>query len=151
MVGELTREQSEHVLRSEMVGRIGCHSTGKVYVVPVTYVFHDGYIYAHSKVGLKIRMMRKSRNVCFQVDSGTSTRDWRSVIIWGKYEELKTSAEQRKATKILNDRLLPYALSETLKPAPFMDPPDEIEKEFKPVLYRISVDEVTGRFEKSSR
>src|SRR5690606_18369902 len=149
MLGELTRDQCEHVLRSEIVGRIGCHSSEKVYIVPVTYAYHEGYIYAQSKVGLKIKMMRKSPNVCFQVDSRENPQNWRSVLVWGKYEEMKTTAQQRAATKILFDRLLPYSLSETLKPAPFQDPPHQIEKEFKPIIYRISVDEVSGRFEKS--
>ena len=69
MLGTLTREQSEHVLRTELIGRIGCYSGGKVYIVPVSYVFVNGYIYAHSNEGLKIRMMRKNTKVCFEVES----------------------------------------------------------------------------------
>lgn len=149
MLGELTREQSEHVLRSELVGRIGCYAAGKVYVVPVTYVFYDNYIYVHSKEGLKIKMMRKNPKVCFEVESRESIRNWRSVIVWGKYDEIKTLQEQKKAMKILNDRLLPFSLSESLRPVEYMEPPHQIEKEHKPVVYRISVDEVTGRYEKT--
>jgi nitroimidazol reductase NimA-like FMN-containing flavoprotein (pyridoxamine 5'-phosphate oxidase superfamily) len=149
MLGVLTREQSEHVLKSELVGRIGCYAAGKVYVVPVTYVFYDNYIYAHSKEGLKIKMMRKNTKICFEVESRESIRNWRTVILWGKYEELKTSSEQKKAVKILNDRLLPFSLSESIKPMEYMDPPHQVEKEHKPVIYRISVEEITGRYEKS--
>jgi nitroimidazol reductase NimA-like FMN-containing flavoprotein (pyridoxamine 5'-phosphate oxidase superfamily) len=149
MLGVLTREQSEHVLKSELVGRIGCYAAGKVYVVPVAYVFHDNYIYAHSKEGLKIKMMRKNIRVCFEVESRENIRNWRTVILWGKYEELKTSLEQKKAMKILNDRLLPFSLSESIKPMDYMDPPHQIEKEHKPVIYRISVEEITGRYEKT--
>jgi len=150
MLGELTREQCEHVLGHELVGRIGSHANGKVYIIPVTYVFFDGYVYAHSKEGMKIRMMRKNPKVCFEVESRESMRDWRTVILWGRYEELKTSAEQKKAMKILSDRLAPFALSESVRPTPYMDPPRQVVKERKPVVYRISIDEVTGRFEKST-
>jgi nitroimidazol reductase NimA-like FMN-containing flavoprotein (pyridoxamine 5'-phosphate oxidase superfamily) len=149
MLGVLTREQCEHVLRGQLVGRIGCHAAGKVYVIPVTYVFSEGYIYAHSKEGLKVKMMRKNPKVCFEVEERDSMRDWRTVIVWGKYEEMKTLPEMKKAMKVLNDRLAPFALSESVKPTPHTDPPRQVEKQRKPVVYRISLDEVTGRFEKS--
>ncbi len=149
MLGELTPDQSKHVLKSELIGRIGCYAAGRIYVVPITYVYMDNYIYAHSQEGLKVRMMRKNPKICFEVESRDSMRNWRTVIIWGKYEELKTLAEQKKAMKILNDRLLPFTLSESLKTKENMEPPYRVEKERKPVVYRISVDEVTGRFENS--
>lgn len=148
MLGTLTREQSEYVLKNELVGRIGCYAGGKIYIVPVSYVYHSDYIYAHSKEGLKIRMMRKNAKVCFEVESRDSMRSWRTVILWGKYEELKTLPEQRRAMKILNDRFLPYLTSESLMPTPYIDSPRQVEKARKPVIYRIAVDEITGRFEK---
>ena len=149
MLGPLTREQCEHLLRCELVGRIGCTAAGKVYIIPVTYAFYDKFIYAHSKEGLKIRMMRKNPKVCFEVESRESMRNWRSVILWGKYDELRSVSEQKKALKILNDQLLPFSLSESLRPAGYVDAPRQVERERKPVIYRISIDEITGRFEKS--
>ena len=149
MLGALTRVQCEHVLKCELVGRIGCAAADKVYIIPVTYVFHDKFIYAHSKEGLKIRMMRKNPKVCFEVESRESMRDWRSVILWGRYEELKSVSEQKKALKILSDHLLPFLLSESLRPVGYVDAPRQVERERKPVIYRISIDEITGRFEKS--
>ncbi len=148
MLGVLTREQSEHVLRSEIIGRIGCYAAGKVYIVPVSYVYHNNFIYAHSKEGLKIKMMRKNSKVCFEVESRDSMISWRTVILWGTYEELSTLAEQKKAMKILNDRFLPLRLSESLLQTGYMHFPREVEKARKPVIYRISIDEVSGRFEK---
>ena len=148
MLGALTRVQCEHVLKCELVGRIGCAAADKVYIIPVTYVFHDKFIYAHSKEGLKIRMMRKNPKVCFQVESRESMRHWRSVILWGRYEELKSSSEQKKALKILSDHLLPFLLSDSLRPVGYVDAPRQVERERKPVIYRISIDEITGRFEK---
>ena len=143
----MTREQCEHLLKTELVGRIGCCVGKKLYVVPVTYVYHDNFIYARSKEGMKVDMMRKNPNVCFEVDSRLNMRNWRSVIVWGRYEELKTMAEQKKGMKILNDVLAPFALSESLKPTEYVEP-HKIERERNPVVYRISVDEITGRFEK---
>jgi uncharacterized protein len=149
MLGMLTRIQCEQVLKSELVGRIGCSTADKVYIIPVTYVFHDKFIYAHSKEGLKIRMMRKNPKVCFEVESRESMRDWRTVILWGKYEELKSVSEQKKGLKILHDQLLPFRLSESLRPVGYVDAPRQVERERKPVIYRLSIEDITGRFEKS--
>jgi uncharacterized protein len=148
MLGSLTRKQCEHVLRSELVGRIGCYGAGRVYVVPVAFVFHKDHIYAHSKQGLKINMMRKNAKVCFEVESRESMNRWRTVILWGKYEELTTMQEQREVMKILNDRFIGYTISETVLPTPYMNSPRHVEKALKPVFYRISIEEVSGRFEK---
>ena len=52
MIGTLTREQSEHVLRSGLIGRIGCSDRNGVYVIPITYVYDGRYIYAHSREGI---------------------------------------------------------------------------------------------------
>ena len=68
MLGELSPEEIEEVLRSEITGRIGCHADGRTYVVPVTYGYQRGYVYCHSSEGLKLRMMRKNPVVCFEVD-----------------------------------------------------------------------------------
>ena len=89
MYGTLSKEQSEGLLRAELVGRIGCYAFGKVYVVPVAYAYHQNYIYIHSREGLKIKMMRKNPKVCFEVESRENMRNWRTIIIQGRYQELK--------------------------------------------------------------
>jgi uncharacterized protein len=149
MIDILTQDQCKQVLKTEVLGRIGCYANGKVYVVPVTYVFEGGYIYAHSKEGLKIHMMRKNPKVCFQVDRIENMVNWRSVMVWGKYEELKTKEGQSNAIKILKDRLTPILLSESVRPSSKMTDPRLVMKELKAVAYRISVKEISGRYERS--
>ncbi len=148
MLGILTKEQSEQVLRSEVVGRIACYTGSKIYVVPITYVLEDNYLYAHSKEGLKIQIMRQNPNVCFEVDQINNMANWRSVIVWGKYEELKAN-NQEKAMKILKDRLTPLLLSESVKPTHGIPGPETVTKQVKAVAFRISIKELTGRFEKN--
>lgn len=149
MIGELTKAQIEQVLRSGFIGRIGCADDKGVYVVPVTYVYDSNYIYAHSKEGLKVQLMRKNPKVCFEVDSIENMINWRCVVIQGTFQELKADADQKKALKILKDRLMPYLLSETMRPKSFDHAPEKIEKERRPVVYRIRIDHMTGRFEKN--
>lgn len=149
MVGSLTHSQMEHVLQSQLVGRIACNAGHRLYVVPVSYAYQDGYIYAHSKEGLKIAMMRKNPEVCFQVDVIEDMTNWRSVIVWGTYEELERGNEQKNALRIIIDRFVPYTTSESVRPHGFLRAPEVIEKERKAVVYRIKVLEMTGRFEKT--
>ncbi|MBA4055631.1 MAG: pyridoxamine 5'-phosphate oxidase [Marivirga sp.] len=149
MLGILSDAQIEHVLQSQIVGRIGCYADKKMYVVPVTYAYHNGYIYVHSKVGVKVKMMRKNPKVCFQVDAIENMTNWRSIIVWGMYEELTSEKEQRAGMKIMMDRLAPFITSETVRSEhSFSHPPEVVEKSFKAVAYRIKVVEQSGRFEK---
>ena len=145
MLGEMTEGQIDQVLASQVIGRIGCHADGKTYVVPVAFAFDGRHIYAHSRNGLKIAMMRKNPTVCFEVESIENMRNWRCVIVNGVFEELKTAAMQVKAFKLLSDRLSPVTASEAARPTP-QPPPGE--KKMRPVFFRISISEKSGRFEK---
>lgn len=149
MLGTLTGSQIDYVLQTQFVGRIGCHSGDKIYVVPVTYVYHDGYIYVRSKEGEKVKMMRKHPRVCFQVDAIENMANWRSVLIWGEYQELKTEKEQREGMTLLLDKLAPFKISETVGPSHQSHAPEIVEKGFKAIAYRIRVTEKSGRFEKN--
>ena len=77
---------------------------------------------------------------------GTYT-NWRSVILWGNFEELKSSAQQEKAVKIFVSGIEAFHTSESVKPD-IGTLEIRPHKEKKPVFYRISIDEITGRFEK---
>jgi nitroimidazol reductase NimA-like FMN-containing flavoprotein (pyridoxamine 5'-phosphate oxidase superfamily) len=148
MLGQLTDAQIEQVLHTQFVGRIGCCSDEKIYVVPVTYVYHSGYIYAHSKEGMKVKMMRSNPKVCFQVDAMDDMTNWRSVIVWGDYEELKTEKDQQAGMQIMIDRLAPFMTSETVRAPHHSHAPEIVEKSLKAVAYRIRIIDKTGRFEK---
>ncbi len=149
MLGILTKGQIDLVLDSQVIGRIGCHADGKTFVVPITYAYDGGYIYGHSKEGAKIKMMRKNPNVCFEVDVMENMANWRSVILWGEYEELKDVDSKEKGMKILTDRLKPLMASETAFSNEHHSMRAEmVEKEVKAIVYRIKVTECTGKYEK---
>jgi Predicted flavin-nucleotide-binding protein len=147
MLGELDRGQIEHILRSEVVGRIGCHDVGRAYVVPITYVYDGDAIYGHSTEGQKLHMMRANPFVCFEVEQIEDLANWRSVIAWGAFEELVGNDEQR-ALRLLVDRLMPLMPSATAHPGSGVhDAHAHDTTGGAPVLYRITLSEKTGRFE----
>lgn len=150
MLGRLSAQQIDEVLKANTLGRIGCNDGNRNYVVPVNYVYDGMYIIGHSVAGMKIDMMRKNPAVCFEVDEMNSFTNWKSVILWGQYQELKSERERLAAMKLFVDRMMYMKLSETAIP------PETTGTRVHPrapgyiklIVYRIAISEKTGRFEK---
>jgi nitroimidazol reductase NimA-like FMN-containing flavoprotein (pyridoxamine 5'-phosphate oxidase superfamily) len=101
---DLTPEEIDAFLREEVVGRIGCTGRGDLYVVPIIYAYEDGAAYVLTTEGRKTRMMRANPEVCFEVDRyDADTGSWRSVIAYGRYEELE-GADAEAARTLLAHR-----------------------------------------------
>ncbi len=134
MIGRLTIDQIDEVLKNNTIGHIGCNDGKKTYVVPVNYVFDGKSIIGHS---------------CFAVDEMKSFTNWKSVILWGEYEELKEERDRYAAMKLFVDRTIRMKISETAIPPEISEQrvhprsPGNI----KPIIYRIIITEKTGRFE----
>lgn len=150
MLGTLSQQQIDELLSRNVTGRIGCHDGDRVYVVPVSYAYNEKYIIAHSREGLKIEMMRKNARVCFEVDEIHDLSNWRCVIAQGTFEEITDERERYYAMKFLVSRLKHLKISETAK-LPHMavegDVPDEVPAEMRPIVYRIRLNSLSGRFE----
>ncbi len=147
MMGNLTAEEIEEVLRTEIVGRIAYVAKGWPQIVPVTYVYDGGeYVYSHSANGQKIDSMRKNAQVCFEVEQLRSVSSWRTVIALGMFEELGPDAEERAMD------LLAGKFAWAPPGAPTRDRKEDIHRRagvVRTVLYRIRILERTGRFELS--
>jgi len=152
MIGKLSNEQIAHILQSQTIGRIACYDDGKQYIVPISYAFDQGYIYAHSLEGQKVKMMRNNPRVCFQVDSIENMTNWRSVIIWGEYEELTDDKDYQYGLKIIEDRMIPYNISTAVRPEAGKEPstPTMVKKSMKAIVFRIKIFDETGRYEKGN-
>jgi uncharacterized protein len=124
----------------------------RTYVVPITYVYEGKAVYAHSADGLKLEMMRANPEVCFEVDDLVNMANWRTVIAWGKFEELDED-EARRALAMLVARLTPVVTSETARP-PMTDSMGVDELHIAAVRgrvaipFRIVLGKRTGRFER---
>lgn len=142
MLGELNKREIIEFLESKFIGRLGCHLNGETYIVPVNYVYQDNAVYAHSGEGKKINMLRANPRVCFQVDEIDNMFKWKSVILWGTFEELKGQERQQAMQGIIL----------SIMPAtdhPGREPSHGINPAFHDnlIVYRIKIQEATGRFE----
>ena len=148
MLGELKETQIESLLKEAPIGRIGCNADGITYIVPINYVYDDNTIYAHSAKGMKIDIMRKNPDVCFQVDAIDDLSNWESVICWGKFEEIVDMDEKTRAMQKIINCVMPLMKGDTAQPSHgFTDNASDVGDEVELILYKIVLSKKTGRFE----
>lgn len=148
MLGKLNDTQIEKLLQDQVIGRIACHAQGEIYLVPINYVYRDGCVYGHSGEGKKISMMRQNPEVCFEVDDIHSIFQWQSVIAKGIYEEITDVEEKQQAMQGVIHRIMPLVNSPEGHPSHGITEKDsDIGTTVELVVYRIRLEEKTGRFE----
>ena len=149
MLGELSEKEIEDLLMGQSIGRVGCHSDGITYIVPLNYVYDGAFVYSHSTDGMKVQMMRKNPDVCFQTDIIKDLNKWQSVVAWGIFEEITDMVEKQLVMQTLIDRLMPLMKSETAHPSHgFTALNSDIGTENELIIYKILLKKKTGRFEK---
>jgi nitroimidazol reductase NimA-like FMN-containing flavoprotein (pyridoxamine 5'-phosphate oxidase superfamily) len=100
------------IIEKASVCRLGMVDGNKPYIVPVCFGYHDNVLYFHGSLkGLKIDLIRKNPNVCFEFDliaetiESENACDWsmkyQSVIGFGKAVFIESSDEKRKALSII--------------------------------------------------
>lgn len=139
---EMTATEIAEVLGAATIARLACTKDGKPYVVPVAYAYEEeggrGALLVHSLEGRKIAMMRDNPTVCVQVDSIEHMASWRSVVAWGRFQELEGEEAQR-ALDALVLRLLPPGAD--ARRDPFAPP----GMEDRVVMFRVELTETSGR------
>lgn len=148
MLGELNDLQIDHLLLSQFTGRIACSLNDIPYIVPVTYVFDGKNIIGQTRKGMKLDILRKNPNVCFEVDSMTNMSNWQSATVTGRFEEL-SGKDAEEARDYMFEHLWPLSTSDTVHPHEHSVSvtPDDSNR-VKPVMYRIVVKAKSGRFER---
>jgi uncharacterized protein len=133
MMGEA---EARKLIAGGKIGRLGCVDNGEPYVVPINYVFEDESIYSHSLPGRKIEALRIHPRACLQVDEIESDSDWRSVIAYGNFEEIRLPSDRRS---ILGKLLARFPLLTPVESVMAQDAsaPDS-------VVFRIRIDQITG-------
>jgi nitroimidazol reductase NimA-like FMN-containing flavoprotein (pyridoxamine 5'-phosphate oxidase superfamily) len=136
MISRLSQEECYELLRGGRVARLGCIADGEPYVVPINYAFEGDSAYVHSLPGRKVLALRDNPRACLQVDDIRDEFAWRSVLAFGRYEELTGAADRARATNLL------LALFPKLTPVESLIADDAAAP--KPVIFRIHVERVTG-------
>jgi nitroimidazol reductase NimA-like FMN-containing flavoprotein (pyridoxamine 5'-phosphate oxidase superfamily) len=136
MMKMLTEEEARKLFQSARVVRLGCVVNNQPYVVPISGLLQDEFIYSHSLPGLKIAAMRANPNACVQADDIENDLSWRSAIAFGKFEEVKNEDVRGD---ILGKLLRHYPMLTPVESAIAIDGTSpEI------IVYRIRIERLTG-------
>ena len=129
----LDADEISAVLTRNHMGRIAYTFHDQVNIVPLHYIYDDGWIYGRTSPGEKLVTLEHHRWVAFEVDEVQGLYDWRSVVLHGGFYVLSPGDEGwERALQLLRSAI--QAMLAEDDPTPF-----------RTVLFRISVQENTGR------
>jgi nitroimidazol reductase NimA-like FMN-containing flavoprotein (pyridoxamine 5'-phosphate oxidase superfamily) len=139
----MTEAECLSTLTRTSLGRLACAHQNQPYIVPIYFAYEQPYLYAFTTPGQKVEWMRYNPLVCLEVDEIEDSEHWTSIVIFGKYEELRDIPKWRDpllhALELLNQNAgwwEPGCASSRLR-----DPAQPLT----PVFYRIRIDRISGR------
>jgi uncharacterized protein len=142
-IRNLSTLECTKLLEVNRLARLACTREGRPYVVPIYYAYKDSNLYAFSMPGKKIDYMRANPHVSVLVEERGAGRQWQSVIVDGRFEELPDrighKVERDRAWSLLSRHANwwePGALKPVIPP-----PADHSEH----VFFRIFVEQISGR------
>jgi nitroimidazol reductase NimA-like FMN-containing flavoprotein (pyridoxamine 5'-phosphate oxidase superfamily) len=135
----LGRGECLTLLNRHDVGRLAYAFHDRVDIQPVHYVMSAGYLYGRTSEGSKLDTLAHNRWVAFEVDEVRGPFDWASAVVHGAFYrlDLEAAAPKDRDVAVRAGALLDNVVPNTLAvgdPVPF-----------RRVLFRVSVDEVSGR------
>jgi hypothetical protein len=143
VIHELTAHECREVLGRASLGRLACCRADQPYVVPV-FLYFDGdnqCFYGFATVGQKIDWMRSNPRVCVEIEDVADQTNWTTVLVFGRYEEVKDSVSddiaRQRAMHLFTQRpdwWLPGAAKR-----------EGGSEHHSPVIYRIAIDKLSGR------
>lgn len=149
MVGKLSQQEIEAILKDNTWGHLGCNDGFNTYVYPVNFYYDGKFIMCHSQVGAKIKVMRQNSRICLQVEEVTNHTHWKSVMVLGYFQEIQDQEERYSGMKEFEKRQMRIKLTDNYG---FSEKEKENDsaratKDLRPVIYRILIDEKSGQYE----
>jgi hypothetical protein len=174
-VRAMNETECNQMVSRATLARLGCARNDQPYIVPVTLVYHgsadeEPCLYGFTTLGMKIAWMGANPNVCVLVDDIKAIDEWKSVIVFGRYEELpeipgaddarmraaerpqrldevttrcQPSEEERmNAYRLLRSRAKWWEPGSAAGTARFRS---DSTMPYVPIYYKIRIDRVTGR------
>ncbi len=143
LIRTMTTPECIRLLDSSRLCRIACAKDGQPYVVPAYFGHAENHLFLFSMPGKKIEFMRANPRVSVVVEEHGKDRQWKSVVVDGRYEELPDEIGHKRdrdhAWSILSkydDWWEPGALKPLLPP---------VSNEMSHVFFRVSIDRISGR------
>ena len=143
-IRELTEKECFALLPRARLVRLACAREGQPYVVPISLVYADVFLYGFTTAGQKVEWMRANPRVCVEWDEATSPLEWTSMVVLGTYEELPDVPEWRTERQRAHDLLAEGNVS-WWQPGAVSDRLREPDHSLTPIYFRIRIGPVSGR------
>jgi uncharacterized protein len=154
VVHEMTRNECLEALTPASFGRLACACDNQPYIVPFYFVYREPYLYGFTTVGQKLDWMRSNPHVCVEVDDVSNPEQWKSVLVFGQYEEVQEPApelvcDQEQLRALAHRAWQPIhpglaGASATEERQLHMQRLHQ-DQPLMPTFYRIRIDRITGR------
>ena len=142
-VQDMTTQECFHVLAHARFGRLACAHVNQPYIVPFHFVYEGDSLYGFTTLGQKVQWMRANPLVCVEFDEVEDPDRWMSIVIFGRYEELPDTPDNKQTRARVLELLQKHA--EWWAPAIGAHEHRNPSQAMHPLFYRIQVRSITGR------
>ena len=149
MIRNLSKTEIEKILSSHYVGRMGCCDNNIPHVIPITYYYDKKTksIISHTREGMKSKIFRNNPSVCLEVEEFKNLCNWKSVVVYGKVEEL-TGVTARNALHIFVENLKKIIRKvDNMLVSKVSDISHSTHPNNNAIIYRIKPTKISGKFE----
>ena len=136
---DLDKKATTELLKRIDFGHLGVCKDNRPYVIPIHFAYGSLGIFFYTTEGMKTEMIDANPTVCLQLEDIRSRDDWESLMITGTAE------------RVVSEELMADAMQLIKKGNPRLAPAwsirwyDDSIRAIHPVVYRISMDIVSGR------
>ena len=139
------------LLESNYIGQLAYIAGVSPHMVPITYYYDKAThtITSYSSVGHKLVAMRKNPSIALGVSEITSVANWRSVLVHGTFEELQ-GIDAKHMLREFSEGIKSILKRTKGKEVKYISEfSAKIEAEKTPVVFRIKINEITGKSRES--
>jgi nitroimidazol reductase NimA-like FMN-containing flavoprotein (pyridoxamine 5'-phosphate oxidase superfamily) len=153
MIENLETRECTELLNNNYIGHLAYISQKEPYIVPITYYYNqvNNSIISYSAEGHKIDAMRKNDAVSLEVEEIKSVNNWRSVSIHGEFEELQGIDAKYLLHEFTQNVKKIITRKEGSHPKFISEFSSKLSEQGIPIVYRININEITGKYREASK
>ena len=150
MIQNLSKTEIEKVLSNHYLGRMGCCENNTPHVIPITYYYdkETQSIISHTREGMKSKIFRNNPSVCLEVEEFENLRNWKSVVVYGKVEELKGGTARNALHTFVENLKKTISKLDNLKVSKVSEISQSTHPDNQAIIFRIRPTKIAGKFEK---